>query len=144
METSHRKNDFSRRGVSGIAAVLIVAGLFAASVGFLSLKFKPDDSSQGFFKRTSAMISKTFGDMFSSERDMPVVEIDLGESSTGVSGAEIKNTSAAVGASSVIQSSGEEKLTEKVSENKNPDSSAENSVLPSMAAGGNNLSAASS
>lgn len=87
---------------------------------------------------------------------MPVAEIDLGGSSTngnGADGGEIANSSSLHSFAEVSEGSSRfespqqaVKLAEekkKISENKNPDSSAENSVLQ-PSAGGNNLSAASS
>ncbi len=137
METSHQKNDFLRRGISGMAVVLVVAGIFVTSVGFLSLKFKQGDSpaSQGFFNRTSALISKTFGDMFSSGQNKPAAEIDLGQSPASGSNREIKNTSSPLPLQQAARY-----LTE---ENKNSNSPAENSILQSSASG-NNFSVTSS
>lgn len=150
MKTSYRKSDFlrgfnpldklgagkftTRRGVSGIAVIIIVAGIFIVSVGFLSFKFNRGgllNSPNNFFERTSALISKTFGDMFSSGQDKPAVEIDLGEQAANVNGGENKNPAIATNESLDIQLSGEKKSTEKISENKNPDSSAEHPIAQS-------------
>lgn len=135
-----------KRGVSGIAAVCIVAGLFVVSVGFLSWKFKQGDSSasQGFFNRTSALISKTFDDMFSSGQSTPAVEIDLGEQAANVNEEEIKNTSSSPFASakggkasgdSPHFKSSQQAARYLTEENKNSFSPAESPIVPSSANG---------
>lgn len=138
MEASHRKSDFLQRGVSGIAVVLIVAGFFVVSVGFLSWKFKPNsipNSSGNFFERTSALVSKTFGDMFLSGRSAPVVEINLGEQATNVNGKEIKNPTVAANEPLKVEPSGEKKSAGKISGSKNSNSPAEHLTVQSNTSG---------
>ncbi len=77
----------SRSGESLLALVLF-AGIFTLlSLSLVSFKFSGKNSGENFFSRTTAAISKTFGNIFSSGEKKPLFEIDLNN-------AQEKNTNA--------------------------------------------------
>ncbi|GEM_PF-1088623 len=139
MKKSDEKDNFLRSGVSGIVLVIVAAGLVMVAVTFVSWKFQPSgsvvssqdnrsDSQKGFFERTSAVISKTFGDMFSSGQDKPAAEIDLGEPAASGNNNEIKNPPPRIieNKSLSVQPSTGKKSNKKISENQNSDPPARN------------------
>ncbi len=73
------KSNFRRAGVSALALVVILGGLFIVSIAFVSWKFSSADSSQNFFQRTAGLVSGTFKEIFSAGENKPAMEIDLGE-----------------------------------------------------------------
>ncbi|MBI4085143.1 MAG: lamin tail domain-containing protein [Candidatus Liptonbacteria bacterium] len=84
----------SKRGASTLALLIFAAVFTIASVSFVSLKFSGKDNSdpgQSFIGKTSAIILKTFGGIFSSSGEKPALEIDL----TNKSVAQEKISSAA-------------------------------------------------
>jgi len=76
----------SRQGVSSLALLIFTAVFITATLAFVSVKFPPENNSgEGFFRRTSASVLKTFGNIFSAQEEKPVLEIDLAKN-TGSSG----------------------------------------------------------
>ncbi len=84
MDVKNYLGSRGRQGVSSIALLIFAAVFTVVSVSFVSLKFSDKNnlsSEENLFSRTSAVILKTFGGVFSNKEKKPVLEIDLGKNS---------------------------------------------------------------